>query len=168
MVSIDQFQLAPAAGVTPDKVTFHMQMTGGSFGRRATARSTSGIEALSIVRAMGIDTPLKLMYGRCDDMAGPHNAYRPAFVHRLDAGLDAQGRLVAWKHRLAGQSIATGTLMEGAMVHDGVDFSRSKAASISPTTYRTCASKCTARRIRSRRRGCALPACSTTPSRSNP
>lgn len=122
MVSIDQFQLAQAAGVTPDKVTFHMQMTGGSFGRRATARSTPGIEALSIVRALGIDTPLKLMYDRSDDMAGPHNAYRPAFVHRIDAGLDAQGRLVAWKHRLAGQSIATGTLMEGAMVHDGVDF----------------------------------------------
>ena len=121
MVSIDQFQLAQAAGVTPDKVTFHMQMTGGSFGRRATAHSVPGIEALSIVGALGTNVPLKLMYDRPDDMAGPHNAYRPAFVHRIDAGLDAEGRLVAWRHRLAGQSVATGTLMEGGMVHDGVD-----------------------------------------------
>ena len=122
MVSIDQYQLAQAAGVTPDKVTFHMQMTGGSFGRRATAHSIPGIEALSIVRALGINVPLKLMYDRPDDMAGPHNAYRPAFAHRIDAGLDADGRVVAWRHRLAGQSIATGTLMEGVMVHDGIDF----------------------------------------------
>lgn len=122
MVSIDQFMLSRAAGITPDKVTVHMQVTGGSFGRRATAHSIPGIEALSIIQALNLDLPLKLMYDRSDDMAGPHNAYRPAFVHRIDAALDAQGSLLAWRHRLAGQSILTGTLMESAMVREGVDF----------------------------------------------
>ena len=122
MVSLDQFLLAQAAGITTNKVTIHMQVTGGSFGRRATAHSIPGIEALSIIQALHIDLPLKLMYDRSDDMAGPHNAYRPAFVHRIDAALDAQGGLLAWRHRLAGQSILTGTLMESAMVRGGIDF----------------------------------------------
>lgn len=122
MVSLDQFLLSQAAGITPDKVTVHMQVTGGSFGRRATAHSIPGIEALSIIQALDLDLPLKLMYDRSDDMAGPHNAYRPAFVHRIDAALNAQGSLLAWRHRLAGQSILTGTMMESAMVRDGVDF----------------------------------------------
>ncbi|MDB5826435.1 MAG: twin-arginine translocation pathway signal protein [Variovorax sp.] len=122
MVSLDQYLLSQAAGVTPDKVVLHMQMTGGSFGRRGTAHSIPGIETLSIIRAIASDSPVKLMYDRPDDMAGPQNYYRPAFVHRIEAGLDAQGRIVAWKHRLAGQSIATGTLTEAGMVHNGVDF----------------------------------------------
>ena len=122
MVSLDQLLLSQAAGITTNKVTVHMQVTGGSFGRRATAHSIPGIEALSIIQALNLDLPLKLMYDRSDDMAGPHNAYRPAFVHRIDAALDAQGSLLAWRHRLAGQSILTGTLMESAMVREGVDF----------------------------------------------
>lgn len=122
LVSMDQFILAQAAGIAPDKVNFHMQMTGGSFGRRSTPHCGVGLEALSIVQALRTDQPVKLMYDRADDMAGPQNCYRPAFVHRIEAGLDAHGKLVAWRHRAAGQSILTGTVMEAAMVRDGIDW----------------------------------------------
>jgi isoquinoline 1-oxidoreductase subunit beta len=39
--------------------------------------------------------------------------YRPMYVHTLTAGLDAAGKLTAWQHRIAGQSILTGTPFGG-------------------------------------------------------
>jgi isoquinoline 1-oxidoreductase beta subunit len=47
--------------------------------------------------------------------------YRPLFYHALTAGLDAEGRLIAWRHRIVGQSIAAGTAFESRMVKDGID-----------------------------------------------
>jgi isoquinoline 1-oxidoreductase beta subunit len=47
--------------------------------------------------------------------------YRPLFYHKLEAGLDADGYPVAWRHRLVGQSIAVGTVFEGALIKDGID-----------------------------------------------
>jgi isoquinoline 1-oxidoreductase beta subunit len=99
-----------------------MQVTGGSFGRRASPQGVPGNEVISILKALGTSLPVKLMYDRTDDMSGQHNFYRPAFVHRIEAGLDAKGKLVAWRHRSAGQSILIGTLMEQAMVHEGIDW----------------------------------------------
>ncbi|NVO04877.1 MAG: xanthine dehydrogenase family protein molybdopterin-binding subunit [Rhodoferax sp.] len=122
LMSMDQFFLSQAAGVAPEQVNIHMQVTGGSFGRRASPQGVYGSEVISILKALGNGLPVKLMYDRTDDMSGQHNACRPAFVHRIEAGLDAAGKLVAWRHRSAGQSILIGTLMEQAMVHEGIDW----------------------------------------------
>src|SRR4029453_13389463 len=46
--------------------------------------------------------------------------YRPMYFHKLRAGLDAQGNLIAWQHRVVGQSIMKGTPFEG-FVKNGVD-----------------------------------------------
>jgi isoquinoline 1-oxidoreductase beta subunit len=46
--------------------------------------------------------------------------YRPAYLHRVKAGLDKDGNLVAWQHRVVGQSILIGTAFE-QMVKDGID-----------------------------------------------
>ena len=47
--------------------------------------------------------------------------YRPMYLHTLKAGLDAQGNIVGWQHRIVGQSILAGTAFESMMVKDGID-----------------------------------------------
>jgi isoquinoline 1-oxidoreductase beta subunit len=49
--------------------------------------------------------------------------YRPAYVHRVRAGLDRSGEPVAWEQRIVGQSILLGTPFEAFAVKDGIDFS---------------------------------------------
>lgn len=63
--------------------------------------------------------PVKLVWTREDDIRGGY--YRPAFAHRVRVGLDGDGKIVGWDHRLAGQSIMKGTMMEAMAVKDGID-----------------------------------------------
>jgi isoquinoline 1-oxidoreductase beta subunit len=49
-------------------------------------------------------------------------ANRPAYVHKLKAGLDADGNLFAWDNHIVGQSILAGTPFEKMMVKNGVDL----------------------------------------------
>ena len=52
---------------------------------------------------------MKLQWTREDDLAG--GRYRPMFLHKFDAGLDAAGNLTAWRNVVVGQSIMAGTPM---------------------------------------------------------
>jgi isoquinoline 1-oxidoreductase beta subunit len=63
--------------------------------------------------------PIHLVWTREDDIKGGY--YRPLFVHKMAAGLDKDGAIVAWRHRLVGQSILAGTPFESMMVKDGID-----------------------------------------------
>ena len=121
MFTLDQYALAGAAQVDPSTITFHPQIAGGSFGRRATPHSLPGTQAIEIIRQLGTDKPVKVMYSREDDMSSPYNSYRPGFVHRVEAGVDANGKLTAIKHTAAGQSIAKGTAVEATSIKDGID-----------------------------------------------
>ena len=113
----DQGAAAQAAGVSPADVTIHTQFLGGGFGRRANPRSDFVMEAVLIAKAAGV--PVKTVWTREDDIRGGY--YRPAFLHRIEAGLDAKGEPAAWKHTIVGQSILAGTPFEKMMVHDGID-----------------------------------------------
>jgi isoquinoline 1-oxidoreductase beta subunit len=118
--TIDQANAAATAGLKPEQVTIHTLYAGGSFGRRANAGSDYIVEAVSIAKALGANgTPVKLQWTREDDIRG--GLYRPAYVHKLEAGLDAQGQLVGWRHRIVGQSIMAGTSFAQRAVKDGVD-----------------------------------------------
>jgi isoquinoline 1-oxidoreductase beta subunit len=118
MPDIYQAIAAQVAGVTPDKVTLHVMKTGGGFGRRAVADGDIIVEAVSVSKAIG-GRPVRVQWTREDDMRG--GRYRPAYVHRLKAGLDRDGRLVAWQNHIVGQSIVAGTPFEGGLVTNGVD-----------------------------------------------
>ena len=117
--TIDQAMVAQVLGLKPEQVTLHMLYAGGSFGRRASKDADYLIEAAHIVKAINGRAPVKLVWLREDDMRAGY--YRPAFHHRLTAGLDGSGRLVGWRHRLVGQSIMAGGPMEQMMVKDGID-----------------------------------------------
>ena len=113
----DQGAAAQIAGVPPANVTIHTQFLGGGFGRRANPRSDFVAEAVQVAKAAGV--PVKTVWSREDDIRG--GFYRPAFLHRIEAGVNGKGEPVAWKHTIVGQSILAGTPFEKMMVHEGID-----------------------------------------------
>lgn len=116
---LHQHVTAQIAGVTPDKVMLHVMKTGGGFGRRAVPDADIVVEAVSIAKAIGWRAPVKVQWTRENDMQG--GRYRPACVHAMRAGLDADGNLVAWDEHIVTQSILTGTPFEAMLVKDGID-----------------------------------------------
>jgi len=131
MHTVDQMVLAKLFGLEPEKVRINTLYAGGSFGRRANKDSDYILEAAQIVKAIGGRAPVKLVWLREDDMRAGY--YRPMFHHRLWAGLDDQGKLVGWRHRLVGQSILAGSPFEG-MIKDGIDQVSVEGASNLPYT----------------------------------
>jgi len=128
--TMDQAVVAQLLGLKPEQVKLNQLYAGGSFGRRANPKSDFVLEAAAIAKAIGGKAPVKLVWGREDDMRA--GWYRPMYYHTLQAGLDAQGNLVAWKHVIVGQSILTGTAFESMMVKDGVDATSVEGASNLP------------------------------------
>jgi len=128
--SIDQAEVAAVLGMKPEQVKINMLFAGGSFGRRANPHADYVVEAAQIAKAIGGRAPVKLVWTREDDMRS--GAYRPMYYHALKAGLDAQGNLIAWQHRIVGQSILAGTAFEGMMVKDGIDATSVEGAANLP------------------------------------
>ncbi|AEK60028.1 xanthine dehydrogenase family protein molybdopterin-binding subunit [Collimonas fungivorans] len=116
--SNDREAIAKVLGLAPAKVEFNTMMSGGAFGRRALPESENAVEAAYVAKAMR-GTPVKIMYAREDDIKGGY--YRPMHVHRVRIGYDAHGKIAAWEHVIAGQSILGGSPFESSMVKDGVD-----------------------------------------------
>ena len=125
---IDQGAAAKILGISPDKVKVHTPFLGGGFGRRGSPRADFVSEAVQVAKAAGV--PVKTVWTREDDMRGGY--YRPAFLHRMHAGLDANGKLTAWKHVAVGQSIMKGTIFEPMMVKNGIDPTSTEGAADSP------------------------------------
>jgi len=126
----DQMAVAGLAGFKPEQVKLHMLYAGGSFGRRANPHSDYPVEAVHIAKAIDGRAPVKLQWTREDDMRAGY--YRPLYYHALTAGLDARGELVAWQHRIVGQSIMAGTAFESGMIKDGIDATSVEGASTLP------------------------------------
>lgn len=118
----DQQLVAQLLGIPAEAVSITQLYAGGSFGRRANPHSDYVLEAVSIARAardQGVKGPVKMVWTRDNDTRGGY--YRPLFLHRASLGLDGEGRLMAWQHRLVGQSFMQGTPFESVMLKDGID-----------------------------------------------
>ena len=94
-----QAMAAKEAGLSPDKVIIRNHLIGGGFGRRLEA--DGAVRAVQI--AKHVDGPVKVVWTREEDIQ--HDMYRPYWFDRISAGLDKQGKPVAWKNRFAGSSV---------------------------------------------------------------
>ncbi len=96
--------VARYAGIDVEKVRTHQTYLGGAFGRRATL--THVIEATQL--AMETGKPIHLLWSREDDIK--HGIYRPASLVDIEAGLDSDGKISAWRATRVGGNITPDTL----------------------------------------------------------
>ena len=82
-------------GISEDKVTVHVVLMGGAFGRRIAIDHAQ--ETIELSRE--IKAPVQVVWTREDDFA--HDMYGAAQINRLSAGLDASGSIVGWRHQVA-------------------------------------------------------------------
>ncbi|QSQ24793.1 xanthine dehydrogenase family protein molybdopterin-binding subunit [Pyxidicoccus parkwayensis] len=87
--------------IPPEKVKVHVTFLGGAFGRKSKADFIA--EAVWLAREAG--APVRVQWAREDDMR--HDYYHSVSMQRLSAGLDADGKVVAWRHRTAFPPIAS-------------------------------------------------------------
>ncbi|MDE2219781.1 MAG: xanthine dehydrogenase family protein molybdopterin-binding subunit, partial [Gammaproteobacteria bacterium] len=129
--TVDQMNVAQLLGIKPEQVKLNMLYAGGSFGRRANAFSDYLVETVAIAKAAGTAAPVKMVWTREEDTRG--GFYRPMYVHAIEAGLDAAGKPVAWRHHVVGQSIMDNPAMS-SMVKDGIDPTSVEGAATLPYT----------------------------------
>jgi len=92
--------IAKAVGVKPEELQLHTTLLGGGFGRKS--KCDFAIEAALLSKELG-GTPVKVVWTREDDMQ--HGFYHTVTAERFEAGLDANNKVIAWRHRSAAPSI---------------------------------------------------------------
>ena len=100
--------VAKRLGISADDVTVNVTLLGGGFGRKS--KPDFVIEAAVISKAMD-GKPVKVTWTREDDLM--HTYFHTVSVEHLEAGLDAQGKPVAWMHRSVAPTIFS-TFVAGA------------------------------------------------------
>ncbi len=96
-----QTEVGRALGIEPEKVRVHVTFLGGGFGRKSKPDFCA--EAALLSKKLGV--PVRVQFTRADDVR--HDYVNTVSVNRLTAGLDANGRVTAWRHRTAFPSIAS-------------------------------------------------------------
>ena len=110
---ITQAVVMKVTGLKREQVRIHNHLLGGGFGRRLEFDGT--VRAVRI--AQQVEGPVQVIWSREEDIQ--HDMYRPYYYDRLSAGVDAQGKAVAWSHRIVGSSIIARYAPQ--WIKDGID-----------------------------------------------
>lgn len=89
-----------AGGFKPENVTVHTTLLGGGYGRRVEA--DYAVDAVALAKEMP-GVPVQVIWTREDDFQ--RSRPRPLTAQHLVAGVDEQGKLVGWRHRLVSEGI---------------------------------------------------------------
>ncbi len=100
--------VALALKIPVEDVQVSVTLLGGGFGRKS--KPDFIIEAALLARETG--KPVKVVWTREDDIQ--HDYFHTVAAQHLEGGLDANGRVTAWLHRTALQSI-TATFVPGTV-----------------------------------------------------
>ena len=104
-------EVATALGLAEKDVTVHVTFLGGGFGRKS--KPDFIVEAALLAREAG--APVRVQWTREDEVR--HAYYHATCSQALAAGLDADGKVVAWRHRVAfpsiGATFTSGTTRPG-------------------------------------------------------
>jgi isoquinoline 1-oxidoreductase beta subunit len=93
--------LAKTLEIPIENVTVHVTLLGGGFGRKS--KCDYALEAALLSRKL--DAPVRVQWTREDDVR--HDFLHTVSAERIEAGLDAGGKVVAWRHRSAAPSIGS-------------------------------------------------------------
>lgn len=94
-----QNTVAEYVGLAPEDIYVEATLLGGAFGRKS--KPDFAVEAAVLSKHAG--RPVKMIWTREDDVQ--HGYYHAISAQRIDVGLDASGRVVAWDHRAAYPSL---------------------------------------------------------------
>ncbi len=100
---------ARVSGLAPGQIDLQVTLLGGGFGRRLECDFL--VPAIALARSLA-PAPVQVQWSREEDMT--HDFYRPAAVCRLQAGLDAQGRPMAWVTRSVSDAVGPQFLARNA------------------------------------------------------
>jgi len=87
--------IAKYLGIDDAKVTVNVTLLGGAFGRKS--KPDFICEAAWLAREVG--APVRVQWTREDDLRNSY--YHTVAAHRLEAGIDGDGTVTAWRHRVA-------------------------------------------------------------------
>jgi isoquinoline 1-oxidoreductase beta subunit len=93
--------VAKTLGIPEDNVTINVTLLGGGFGRKS--KCDYALEAALLSKALG--APVKVQWTREDDVQ--HDFLHTVSAERIEAGLDKNGKVIAWRHRSVAPSIAS-------------------------------------------------------------
>jgi isoquinoline 1-oxidoreductase subunit beta len=110
---LTQAAVMKLTGLAREQIRIHNHLLGGGFGRRLEYDGT--VRAVQI--AQQVRGPVQVIWTREEDIQ--HDLYRPYYYDRLSAGVDAQGKPLAWSHRITGSSIVA--RYNPAWIKNGVD-----------------------------------------------